>query len=102
MSCFSNSYAGFQTITRKNNNVYFQAFTLHLRNKTRFFDKVKYKQNLKIIILVRNQNINIIPGTFIKYKALITLLPETEVRIILWKLLYIPWIKLSSKFRLVI
>ena len=67
-----------------------------------FFDKVKYKQNLKIIILVRNQNINIIPGTFIKYKALITLLPETEVRIILWKLLYIPWIKLSVKFRLVI
>ena len=37
------TYPGFETITRIHINVNFQAFT-HLRNKTRFFDKVKYKQ----------------------------------------------------------
>ena len=60
------TYPGFETITGIHINVNFQAFT-HLRNKTRFFDKVKYKQNrkqkvlvfynLKIILASRNQNL---------------------------------------------
>ena len=40
------TYPGFETITRIHINVKFQAFA-HLRIKTRFFDKVKYKQNIK-------------------------------------------------------
>ena len=38
------TYPDFETITRIHINVNFQVFT-HLRHKTRFFDKVKYKQN---------------------------------------------------------
>ena len=38
------TYPGFKTITGIHINVNFQVFT-HLRNKTRLFDKVKYKQN---------------------------------------------------------
>ena len=45
MSSFG-TYPGFETITRIHINVNFQAFT-HLRNKTRFFYKVKYKQNYR-------------------------------------------------------
>ena len=41
------TYSGFETITRIHN---LQAFT-HLRNKTRFFDKGKLKQNRKQKIL---------------------------------------------------
>ena len=40
------TYPGFETITGIHINVNFQVFS-HLRNKTRFFDKVKYKQNKK-------------------------------------------------------
>ena len=40
------TYPGFETITDIRINVNFQAFT-HLRNKTRLFDMVKYKQNIK-------------------------------------------------------
>ena len=43
------TYPGFETITRIHINVKFQAFA-HLRIKTRFFDKVKYKkQKTKIL-----------------------------------------------------
>ena len=40
------TYPGFETITRIHIYVNFQAFT-HLCHKTRFFEKVKYKQNRK-------------------------------------------------------
>ena len=63
MSTFKRIYPpGFETITWIHINVNFQA----LRNKTRFFDTVKYKvkimffDNFKIIIALRNQNINTI------------------------------------------
>ena len=46
MSRSLGTYPDFETITAIHINVNFQAFT-HLRNKTRFFDKVKYKQNRK-------------------------------------------------------
>ena len=39
-------YPRVETITRIHINVNIKAFA-HLRNKTRFFDKVKYKQNRK-------------------------------------------------------
>ena len=68
-------YHYFETITRTRINFNFQAFT-HLRNKARFFDEVKYKQNrkqkilffynLKIIIASRYQNFNII--LFFQYR----------------------------------
>ena len=41
-----NSASGFETVTRIHNNVNLHAFT-QLRNKTRVFDKVKNKQNVK-------------------------------------------------------
>ena len=44
------TYSGFETINRIHINVNFQAFQ-HLSNETRFFDKVKYKQNRKQKIL---------------------------------------------------
>ena len=40
------TYPGFETITGIHINVNFPVYT-HLRNKARFFDKVKYKQNRK-------------------------------------------------------
>jgi len=40
------TYPGFETITGIHITVNFQVFT-HLRNRTRLFDKVKYKQNKK-------------------------------------------------------
>ena len=43
MSRFRNISAGFETITGIYINVNFQVFT----HKTRYFDKVKYKQNRK-------------------------------------------------------
>jgi len=40
------TYSGFMGITRIHINVKFHAFS-HLRNKTRFFERVKYNQNIE-------------------------------------------------------